>query len=140
MQPLTELQLFSASGSTFDPTTWAPAGVRGADKVAQRFVYFLMTPQGSVPGRPNDGSSFSMSAQDFTSEFDLFAAFTSALPGVVAALRAAEALEGGAPSEQYGSASLAGVTITADVVLMSLSVTAADGSTPTGPVNVVFPI
>lgn len=132
----TELRLWGPNGPALDPATWDPGGIRGADKVAARFAYALLTPQGSVPGRPNDGSPFTELAAGFRSDFDVFAAFAAAESAVTATVRAAEQADE-PKSEKLGSAVLTAVTLSGDSVTLTLSVTAADGSTPGEPVDIV---
>lgn len=135
----TDLALFGSGGRlTIDPEAWAPAGVRGADKVAQRFVYGLLSPRGSVPGRPADGSDFLGLAAAFRSEFDVFAAFATAYPQAEATARAAEAPDDPA-AERFGAARLAAVVVEAGAVTLSLEVAAADGSAPATPVDFTLP-
>jgi len=129
-----ELGLFGPNGFRLDPALWAPAGVRGADKVAARYAYFLMTPTGTIPGRANDGSPFVAVVQTFRSEFDVFAAFAAADAAAARSVRAAEAATD-PPSERYGSARLTGVTIASGELTMALEITAADGSHPAAPVQ-----
>lgn len=137
MATATELRLFGPAGLTLTPETWAPAGVTGADKVAQRAVYALLTPLGSVPGRPADGSPFASLARNWRSEFELFAAFTAAEPAVKATVQAAEA-DGDPAAERYGTFSLVGVEIDGDRVTLRLAATAADGSRPSTPTDVTM--
>lgn len=134
---LTELKLFGPAGYLLADATYGPAGVRGADKVAQRFVYALMTPEGSVPGLPQAGSPFLNLVRNFRSEFDLYAAYATAYASAVGAVRAAETA-GEAASERFRSASLVGVTVTDDGVVLRLTVTAVDGSRPADPVDVTL--
>lgn len=129
----TDIRLFDADGLTLDPDNWAPSGVRGVDKVAQRFIYQLVTPSGTVPGRPNDGTDFVASVRTFRSEFDLFAAFAAAEATAGLAVRASEE-DDDDRSEKYGWSRLSGVVIDGDEVTFNLSVAAADGSMPTAPV------
>lgn len=137
MPNLTELELFDDSGlSALDPESWDPGGITGADKVAQRLLYALMTPQGSVPGRPDDGSQFAQLLVGFNTDFDIHAAFLTALPAAVSTVRAAEG-ETEPDSEKYGGCRLDGVDIAFDGVTLYLSVAAKDGSQPTTPVSLV---
>lgn len=129
---ITELKLYGPNGPTLDPETWAPRGVRGADKVAQRFVYALLTPIGSVPGRPSDGTHFLSLVTNFLSEFDFYAAFAAAYQGAVRTVKEAEADETD-PAEMFGTARLSNLTFADGLVTVSLSVAAADGSTPQDP-------
>jgi hypothetical protein len=135
--PLTELQLFGATDYLLDEATFAPTGCRGADKVAQRFVYALMTPIGSVPGLPQSGSSFLFLLRNFRSEFDIFAAFSGAAGPAASSVRASETAAE-PTSEKFGSAVLLGVSIQVDTITLHLGVLAADGSKPTVPVNVTL--
>lgn len=131
----TELNLFGPAAYALDPASWDPTGVRGADKVAQRLIYALFTPLGSVPGLTTSGSTFLDLARGFRSEFDLFAAFAAAYDSAVAAVKAAE-YDGEPDSEKFGRARLESAAVDADKVTLTLGVVAADGSTPTGPVKV----
>lgn len=136
---LTELKLFDDSGLiTLAPDGWAPGGVTGVDKVVTRLLYALLTPTGSVPGRPNDGSPLAQLLVGFNSDFDIHAAFLTALPSAVATVRAAEVDET-EDSEKYGGCRLDGVDIAPDGLVLYLSVAALDGSKPAAPVSVVIP-
>lgn len=130
----TDVKLFGPLGPTLDPESWAPAGVRGADKVATRYCYALLTPSGSVPGRPDDGSPFTELARGFRSEFDVFAAFAASEVPAANTVKSAE-LEDDPDSEKLGTVRLAAVTLSGGVVTLTLSVTAADGSVPSEPVE-----
>lgn len=129
----TELELFGPAGITLDPDAFAPDGVRGADKAAQRFVYGLLTPAGTVPGRPADGSTFLSLVAGFRSEFDVFAAFAAAEPAAAATARAAE-LDDDPPGERLGAARLTGFDLAGDTLTLTIAVVAADGTPTTRPV------
>lgn len=139
MPELTDLKLFGATDYLLDAASFAPDGVRGADKVAQRFVYALYTPSGSVPGSSQSGSPFPDLARNFRSEFDLFAAFAAAYAAAVASTRAAESAAE-PDSEKFGSATLDGIAVAEDAVTLQLTVTALDGSVPAEPVNVTLEV
>ncbi len=134
----TDILLFGPAGLTLDPDAWAPGGVRGVDKVVQRVLYALFTPQGSVPGRPADGSTFLLLARDFHTELDLYTAWAAAEPAVTTTVRAAE-LAADADAEKFGAARMTAVSIVADVVTITLAVAALDGSQPTTPVTFELP-
>ena len=139
MPNLTDLKLYDDNGlSTADPENWALSGVTGADKVASRVLYALLTPQGSVPGRPSDGSPFSEMLVGFNTDLDIHVAFLTALPAVIATLRAAES-DDETDSERYGGCQLDGVDIAADGLTLYLNVIAKDGSRPTDPVIFTVP-
>lgn len=133
----TELSVFGASGAVLGPDDFAPIGVRGVDKVAQRFVYFLLTPPGSVPGRPSDGSPFLDLARAFRSEFDVYAAWSAAYAPTVASCRAAEQ-SADPPAERFGAARISGLTVQPGAVIVALELQAADGSLPTAPVEFIL--
>ena len=135
MNPLTELSLFGPAGFRLGEEDWDPVGARGADKVATRFVYALLTPLGSVPGRPSDGSPFVEMVRNFGSEFDVFAAFQSSLSSAVQTVRSAE-VDAEPASEKFGAARLTAVAVADGQLTMTLSVTAADGATPAWPIDV----
>lgn len=132
----TELALFGVLGPTLSADSWSPSGIRGADKVASRYVYALMTPVGSVPGSPTFGSPFVDLARGFRSEFDVFSAFAAADPVAAASVRRSEE-DDESSSEKLGYASLTGVAIADGVVTLSMSVTAADGSSPDHPIDFI---
>jgi len=132
--PNTELQLFSGSTYTLDLNSWAPDGVRGADKVASRVVYALLTQQGSVPGRPTDGSPFTDLVAQYHSEYEVFTAFAAAEAAVLATVRAAESADE-ADSEKVGTVRLASVAVSGTGITLTLSVTAKDGSSPSAAVD-----
>jgi hypothetical protein len=137
--PLTELKLFDDSGLlVLDPGNWHPGGGTGADKVATRLAYALLTPQGSVPGRPNDGSPLAQLLVGFNTDFDIHTAFLTALPAAVATVQASETDET-EDSEKYGGCRLDGIDIAPDGLVLYLSVAARDGSVPTSAVSVVVP-
>lgn len=131
---LADIKLFADGSYTLDPATWDPDGTTGADKVADRFVYALLTPQGSVPGRPDDGSPFVELITGFNSDFDVHAAFLTSVGFAAATVQAAE--EADEPdSEKYGGARLDGMDVAQDRVTLYLSVAAKDGSVPSRPVS-----
>lgn len=132
-----DVRLFTADGFALDEAAWEPATVRGADKVAQRALYALLTPAGTVPGR-TAGCPFLVLARDFHSEFDVFVAWAASADAVAADVRAAE-LADEADSEKLGTVRLLGVTVVADEVTVGLAVTALDGSTPSAPVEFALP-
>lgn len=136
---LTELKLFSADGTlTLDSASWEPGGVTGADKVANRLIYALLTPQGSVPGRPSDGSPFTELLVGFNTDFDVHTAFLTSLPAAVTTVQQAET-EDETDSEKYGGCRLDGMDITGDGLTIHLSVAAKDGSYPSFPVSFTVP-
>jgi hypothetical protein len=136
---LTELKLFSADGTlTLDSASWGPGGVTGADKVANRLIYALLTPQGSVPGRPSDGSPFTELLVGFNTDFDVHTAFLTSLPSAVTTVQQAET-EDEPDSEKYGGCRLDGMDIAGDGLTLHLSVAAKDGSLPTYPVSFTVP-
>lgn len=132
--PETDIRLFGPSGYTLDPATWGPSGVRGPDKVAQRFLFFLFTPAGTIPGRPGDGTDFLEAVQTFRSEFDLYAAFSAAEPVAGRNVRSAE-LTDDPDSEKYGYARLSRMVVSQDALTLTFAVVAADGSRPADPVD-----
>lgn len=132
--PRTDLKLFAAAGLTLDADTFVPDGVRGADKVADRFVYALLTPQGTVPGRPADGSPFLSLVAQFRSEYEVFVAFAGSLDAAAATVRACESAAE-TSAEKYGAAQLSGVELDGTTVTLILDVRAADGSAPAEPVE-----
>lgn len=139
MPTLTELKLFSPDGTlTLDPEAWAVNGVTGASKVADRFLYALLTPLGSVPGRPSDGSPFTQLLVGFNTDFDIHSAFLTSLPSAVTTVQAAESADE-PDSEKYGGSRLDGVDISGDGVTLYLTVAALDGSQPAYPVSVTVP-
>lgn len=130
----TELKLFADGTYTLDPETFGPVGVTGADKVVNRFIYALLTPAGSVPGRPNDGCAFTQLIVGFNTDFDVHAAFMTSLPAVVTTVRATE--EADEPdSEKYGGSRLDGMDFLGDRITLYFTVVAADGSHPSEPVS-----
>lgn len=136
---LTELKLFDDTGlSTLDPESWGPGGVTGADKVSTRLLYALMTPLGSVPGRPGDGSPFAQLLVGFSTDFDIHAAFLTSLPSAIATVRAAEE-ETEPDSEKYGGCRLDGIDVAFDSITLYLSVAALDASRPVSPVSLTVP-
>jgi hypothetical protein len=110
------------------------AAVHGPDKVAQRFIYFLLTPYGTVPGAPTVGTEFVDSIGLYRSEFDLFADFFAAEPMASAGVRSCES-SADDPSCRLGAARLDRVTISDGAVTFDLTIVAADGSAPTSPVS-----
>ena len=134
MPGLTELKLFADDTNTLDPDTWAPDGLSGTSKPATRYIYGLLTPAGSVPGRPNDGTTFIDDIRTFRSEFDIFAAFAANDAAAAATARAAE-VDDDPDSEKLGWARLAGVEVNGDSVTITLTVSSADGSRPADPVR-----
>lgn len=133
----TDLRLFGPAGLTLGVDAWAPDGVRGADKVAQRLIYALMTPQGSVPGRPDDGSPFLRAAANFTSEFDLFAAFAAAEPAAARTVRGYE-LDTDPDSDRYGASRLAKASVSGAGVVLTFEVVAKDRSKPSVAIDVTL--
>ncbi len=125
-----DLALFGPDGYLLSEASWGPAGVTGADKVAQRFLYALMLPVGTVPGRPNDGTDFYAAVATFRSEFDLFAAFSAAEPAAAQTVRECEGSDDPS-SEKYGASRLAAISVGSGVVTLTFDVVAADGSSPT---------
>lgn len=121
----TDLALFAANASTLDPASFAPQGVRGPNKVAQRVLYALLTPSGSVPGRPNDGCGFLSLIGNFSSEFDLFTAFAAAEPGILATVKSAEDSDD-LDAERIGAVRLSGIEVAGDGVTFTVSVATAD--------------
>lgn len=139
MAALTELKLFSSDGSpALASTSWNPNGVTGAAKVADRLIYALLTPIGSVPGRPSDGSPFTQLLVGFNSDFDIHAAFLTALPSAVATVQAAESSTE-PDSEKYGGSRLDGTDVSAEGVTLYLTIAAKDGSQPADPISVTVP-
>jgi hypothetical protein len=126
-----DLELFNETGFTFDPVNWGPALVTGGPKVAQRLLYELLTPAGTVPGRPTDGSGFMDAVRTFRSEFDLFAAYALAESQAGAAVRAAESTSD-PPFERYGWSRLSGAVLDGDTVTLTLTVATADGAVVPG--------
>lgn len=116
--PLTDLKLFADGASTLDPDAFAPDGLTGPDKVAARFVYFLLN---------TDVSPFLAALRQFRGDFDIFAAYASALPAAQTACRAAEETTD-PDSDKFGSAQLLGVELTGDAATMTVLVKAADGT------------
>lgn len=139
MSTQTELRVYGSDGPVLNPDGFAPAGVRGADKVAQRFVYFLLTPGGSVPGRPSDGSPFLELARAFRSEFDVYAAFAAAYAVVVSSCRAAEQ-PGDPATERFGFARISGLSIQARMVIIALDLRNAAGEIPSAPVEFILEV
>lgn len=132
-----DLKLFGPSGYLLGESAWGPASIAGPDKVAQRFLYALLTPAGSVPGRPRDGTEFFLAVRTFRSDFDLVVAFATAEPIAAQCVRAAETADD-ADSERYGYAELVRVQIDADELALTFAVGAADGSIPAEPVVVTL--
>ena len=134
---ITEIKLFGSAGTgALDPDNWAPGGVRGPDKVAQRCVYAILTPIGSVPGRPDDGCQFTQLVQGFRSEFDVFAAFAASEPAVANTVRAMEG-DDEEDSEKLGTVRLSGADLVSDVLYLQLEVVALDGSKPATPIRFI---
>lgn len=131
-----DLQLFGPNGFLFDEAAWGPALVSGPDAVAQRFLYYLFLPAGTVPGRPDDGTGFTDAVLTFRSEFELFAAFAAAEPAAARGVRSAER-DDDPPSDRYGAARLADIRISAEQLTLTFTVRAADGSAPALPVTFV---
>lgn len=131
--PTTELQLFAPGGPTLFESSFAPDGITGPTKVAQRFLFYLLTPIGTVPGQPTVGTDFLSTVRTFRSEFDLFAAFSVSEPQAGVAVRACESTDDPL-AERYGFARLSGIAVDGDQVTLTLTVVAADGSSPPDPV------
>ncbi len=129
----TELKLFDAAGgSTFAVDTFAPRGVRGPEKVANRVVYALLTRRGTVPGRPEAGSDFLAALDGMRSEFDVYAAFAAAQGQVRTTVEAAqEDDEDG--SERYGDVRLTDIKFSGDAIELTVALIAKDGSRPSNP-------
>lgn len=130
----TDIRISDALGAVLTDSNWNPAPVTGADKVAQRFVYFLTTPVGTVPGRPNDGTGFVDAVESYRSEFDLFAAFSIAEPEAARAVRTCEE-DDDALSDRYGWCRLDSVAVADGSATFYVTLAAADGSTPSEAVS-----
>lgn len=139
MADTSDILLFGSNGYALDADSWGPGTVRGPDKIAQRVIYATLTPQGSVPGRPDDGSPFLALARDFRSEFDVFVAWAASEAAITTSVRAAE-LTTDPDDAKLGYARLERVTVVADVVTLTLRVVAADESVPSTPVEFDLPI
>jgi len=124
-----DLRLFDAVGPTLDTTNFKPASTAGADKVANRVVYALMTPLGSVPGAPTFGSHFSTLVQGFKSEHDIYVAFATVKGDVVSSVLSSEA-DSEPDSEKLSDARVSSVSFTGDLVTIYLDVVSVDGSKP----------
>lgn len=133
----TELALVDGSSETLDPETFGPFGVRGPDKVAQRFLYALTTPSGSVPGRPNDGTNFLEMLASFASEFDLYAAFSSCEPRASAAVRSWEAPDD-PDSGRLGGARLATSEFVNGRLTLIFDIVSRDRTRPTQTIDYVL--
>lgn len=110
----------------------------GIQKLAQRFVLEFLTPAGSIPYKPNRGSSFITDVRQgrVRSNVDVVAYFASAVAGLAANL-ISEDLETDPDDERYEDAVLDGFSLTTDgKLVLNVSVTSAAGSSRT----VIMPI
>lgn len=134
---ITDLMLYDDSGPVLDPddNNWNPTGVRGINKVVQRVIYALLTPKGSVVGRPQDGSPFLQLANNFRSEFDVFAAFSASEPSISSTVEAAEE-DTDPDSERYADSNLLGLVFNGNSsITLQLKVLARDGTTTNKPIE-----
>jgi hypothetical protein len=134
-----DLQLFDSIGFTLVESHFVPRSVIGPDKVAQRLLYYLLMPTGTIPGQPGVGTDFLSAVRTFRSEFDMFVAFAAAEPAAARSVQACE-LPTDPATERYGYSQLSGVAIIADQVKLTLVVAAANGATPQDPVAFVIDI
>lgn len=125
-----DIALLGDGSFTLDPDSFGPFGVRGADKVAQRFLYALFTPAGSVAGRPKDGTDFLRMISSFASEFDVFAAFASCEPKAVTTVKSYESTTDPA-ADRIDGAALAVMEFTAGLLTLTFKVATMDASQPT---------
>lgn len=106
----------ATTGSTYDQALLADGlpgrSVTGSEKLAQRFLFVLMTPKGSVAYRPRWGTGFTdaLRSRNFLSELDLFAAFASALLEAGTSLAEDETSDD-PDEERYRSAQILQVTL-----------------------------
>lgn len=130
----TELALFGDGTDTLQPETFAPIGVRGPDKVAQRFLYALLQPLGTVPGRVTDGTEFLAMVEGFASEFDIHIAFQASLPDAIATVQSYEDADD-EDDEKIGAARLESLEISGDGVTMTITIITIDNSAPSRSVD-----
>lgn len=124
-----DIQLYNGAGQTLGVSNFGPASVSGVDKVANRVVYALMTPAGSVPGNAAYGSNFASLVANFHSEHDVHVAFAASKGDVINSVTSSES-EAEPDSDKLGDVRISSVSFVSDLVTIYLDVVAVDGSKP----------
>lgn len=135
----TDLGLLNDGAATLDPETFAPFGVRGPDKVAQRFLYALFTPFGSIPGRPREGTHFLEMISGFGSDYDLHAAFSACSPRATSTVRSWES-DTDPDSDRLAAVRLNSLEFTAGLLTLVFEILTRDRSKPSQTIDYVLDV
>lgn len=106
--------------------------VAGMQKLVQRYLLLLLTPQGSMPYLPRRGTSFIALLRNgwVRTPSDLRAAFAISQTELLPQLRALEQ-RGDPPDERLASATLVGVELAGDHAILRIQLRSQAGDTTT---------